>query len=234
MITILHGDNIVASRNRRLIAIEAACTAEKEVFVVDGKEANLTDLIQSFEAQSLFAKDRLVVVDNLISSLKSKDRKESIMGYLLKGAFSADAVLWEGSSVGRSLLKLSKQKHVRVEQFKTPQVIFKLVESFFPGNKRQVFSYFEQAAEKEPVEFVFAMLVRQIRLLLGIFYSAPISELQKMASWQKSRLHSQVRHFSHDTLHTLYKELLTIDYQIKTGRSALPLTNRIERIIMKL
>lgn len=206
----------------------------------------MTTLIQNLESQSLFSFPKTVFIDNLIASLRTGSKaKDTIIEYLLGGKFDSDVILWEGKSVGKSLLKLKKQKHVSVEDFKMPVVIFKFTESLSPHSIPDALFYFNEAIKTSPVEVVFTMLVRQFRLLLALeltsqsnhyndTYHRSIPELEKIAPWQAGKLTSQAKLFGTESLQQHYKELLIIDFQTKTGRTPFDLTKSTQQFIMNL
>lgn len=233
MITILHGDNQVASRERFNQLREEAKSSEKEVITIDGKGIVLTDLIQNLESHSLFTIPKTVFIENLIASLRMGTKsRETVIEYLIAGRFDADAVLWESKSVGKSLLKLKKQKHVQIEDFKLPVVIFKFTESLTPATISDALYYYHEAVKTSPAEVVFAMIVRQFRIMLALATGAQIEETTKMSSWVKGNAFRQSAQFDKEKLTKLYKQLLILDYQAKSGRTPFDLTKSTEQFIM--
>jgi DNA polymerase III delta subunit len=178
---------------------------------------------------------KLVVIENLIGSLRTGTKvKDTIIDYLLTGKFDADVVLWESKSVGKSLLKLKKQKHVTVEDFRLPIVIFKFTESLSPQSIPNALHYLQESLKTSPIEVLFAMVVRQFRLMMAITLSASIPETEKLIPWVQSKLKKQASMFTEKRLAELYKDLLLIDYQTKTGKSPYDLTKRVEQFIISL
>ncbi len=235
MITILHGDNQVASRQRLTQLKDEAKSQGKEVITLEGKGIDMNAIVQNLESQSLFSIPKLVTIENLISSLRTGSKaKDEIIEYLLAGKFDSDVILWEGKSVGKNLLKLRKQKHVSVEDFKMPVVIFKFVESLTPTTVPDALHYFNEVIQTSPVEVIFTMIVRQFRILLALSTNAPIEEITKMSPWVKGNAARQARMFSEETLKKLYKQLLVIDFQTKTGKTPFDLTKNTQAFIMSL
>lgn len=235
MITILHGDNQVASRDRLSQLKTEAKLDNREVINIEGKGVDMTTLIQNLESQSLFSFPKTVFIDNLIASLRTGSKaKDTVVEYLLTGKFDSDVVLWEGKSVGKSLLKLKKQKHVSVEDFKMPVVIFKFTESLSPQTIPDALFYFNEAIKTSPVEVIFSMLIRQFRLLVATATGASIPETEKMIPWVKSKVAKQASSFSVEQLQKLYRDLLIIDFQTKTGKTPFDLTKSTQQFIMNL
>ena len=235
MIVILHGDHQVASRNRLVELKSEAKDAKKELVTLEGTLAELTDLVQSLESTSLFTETRLVVIENLLSNLKAGARRDAIITYLVKGNFDSDLILWEKGSVGRQIIKLKKQKHITVEEFKMPTVIFTFVDNLKPRNAATLLDSFHTTLDNKVVpEIVFTMIIRQFRLMLALQTNAELPETKRIAPWQRGKLSKQSREISVDQLKKHYKELLVIDFQTKTGKSPLNLTQRIEQFIIGL
>ena len=235
MITILHGDHQVESRTRLLELKSQATELNKEIIGLEGASLELTDLIQSLESQSLFNEQRLVIIENLLTNLRTGKKRDEIINYLIISNSDADLILWEKGSVGRQIIKLKKQKHVRIEEFKMPTVIFNFVDNLRPRNAQVLLNSFHKTIDNNIVpEVIFTMIIRQLRLMLALKTCADILETKRLAPWQKGKLSNQSHTFSLDQLKKKYKELLVIDFQIKTGKSALNLTQRIEQFIIGL
>ena len=229
MIQILHGDNIVASRNVLQMAKKMA--REKEVLVFDGKKVNLTDLKQALEAQSLFGQEKLVVIENLISKNKKQKTDNRILNYLKALPADTDLILWEGKKIDGRVL--SPFKNAKAQLFKTPAIIFKFLESLRPGNQRMMLSLLENCAKTEPIELIFHMIVRQFRQLL-LVKDLGKEGISRIAPWQYAKLTNQANCFTLDKLLKIYKKLLEIDWQQKTGQTVFDLKRAIELLLIDL
>ena len=232
MFTILHGDNLLASRK----ALEAMKkTAEKkEVISFDGKKVTLTDLKQALEARSLFGQEKLVIVENLISNKKkqtTKNKKQNkVFEYLKNLEFDVDLILWEKKKVdGRTLTPF---KNAKVQLFQTPAIIFKFLESIQPDNQESMLSLFGNCVKTGPVELIFYMIVRQFRLLILVKDLG--KEGVRMAPWQYAKLTNQANWFTLEKLLKIYKKLLQVDLEQKTGQSAFDLKKATELLLINL
>ena len=67
MITLLHGDHTLASRNELNRLKDAA--SNKEIRVLDGRALELSTLVQSLESSSLFGGDTLVIIERLFGKI---------------------------------------------------------------------------------------------------------------------------------------------------------------------
>ena len=233
MITILHGDNQISSRDE-LVSIKQAARLRGDEIVEFSTTPTITDIVQALESPSMFASSRLVIMENFIGSLRPGANRDTIIDYLCKGAFDARLVLWEGKSVGRSIIKLKRQKHITVKEHALPSTIFSFVDSIMPGNTTMALKTLRTALETTVPEVIFSMIVRQFRILIALVTNATIPETTRLAPWQKGKISRQVNSFTKEQLVRAYKELLLIDYQVKTGRTSVDLTTRIEQFMMNL
>jgi DNA polymerase III delta subunit len=73
------------------------------------------------------------------------------------------------------------------------------------------------------------MIVRQFRILLNLITNeTPIDEVKRMAPWQLSKLKRQAEFFGLEKLKSIYKSLLDIDLNSKTGKSPANLKKSID------
>ncbi len=230
MMTILHGENISASR-AALSAFRDKFSGQ-ETMTLDGRKTNLSQIKQVLESPSMFTVSRLVVIENLLSTKKSPGQQE-IIDYLLKEPVEVELVLWEEKEIGKTLL--SKFEKAEVSLFKLEQVMFKFLESLRPNNQKESLTLFRSFKKEEP-EIIFYMLIRQLRMLLAIKdeTTSGLEELDRLAPWQKERLTRQAKYFTQENLFKHYHELLQIDYEQKTGQNSFNLGKTLEIFILNV
>ncbi|NCN58817.1 hypothetical protein COW99_03440 [Candidatus Roizmanbacteria bacterium CG22_combo_CG10-13_8_21_14_all_38_20] len=222
MIRFIHGDNQLESRNRLSELIQEAGNKE----VVKLREVNLTTIKQALESSSLFAEERVVVVENIISGRVDKN----VLDYLKKGLFESDLFIWEGKKMDARKLGWVKKKG-RLEEYSYPKVLFKLVEVVGAVSKGEVLELFNETTSRMPVELVYFMLVRQLRLLLLISHNgvdAAIKETASLQSWMIGKFKAQASSIGQERLKKLYKQILYIDYQQKSGQANLSLKQTLD------
>ncbi|MBI4065474.1 hypothetical protein HY409_03855 [Candidatus Gottesmanbacteria bacterium] len=223
MITLLHGDNIEASRKELTKLKEEA--KGKEVRQIDGRLIDEGSLIQALESQSLFGGDTLVIIENLFSKLgRQQKRIVQLASILVSSQGATDIIVWEGKEVGATVIK-SLGTRVNAQEFKVPVVIFQFLDSLRLQNSRSLLSLFSQATHHDAPELIFAMIVRRMRQLIMLKDNVIPEGLQ---GWQADRLTSQVKSFTMEKLVFMYKKLLDIEYSIKSGSSPFTLTQHIE------
>lgn len=220
---ILHGENLVASRQQLSTLKE---NFSGEIISFAGEKLNLTQLKQALESLSIFKKEKLIIIENLFTRQSSQE-KESLLKYL-KESQPENLIVWEGKTIdGRSLTPF---KLAKIQKFTLSALIFKFVDSLAPQNKRNSLYWLGQCLKKDAPEVVFYMLSRQIRLLI-IAKDLGAKDLTRLAPWQKAKFVNQAQKFTLKQLVNLYQRLLQIDWQQKTGQSALPLASQLDLLI---
>jgi len=228
MLTILHGDNTVASRNQLVTLIQAAKQKGiRDIVRLDGKKITTTDLIQATQSASLFGNDRLVVIEQLFARPKSV-QKDDLLSYLVDvqtDPHLADIIIWEEKLLTKTQTK--KFISAKIQEFKTTKLMFKFLESIRPDAAKQNLELLTKTKQNEDPEFIFVMLIRQIRLLLQVKGQGSL----KMAPWQLARLRSQANLFNLSDLIKLHQKLLDLDHALKTSHNSLSLSSALDILI---
>ncbi len=231
MITLLHGNNIVASRAKLTQFIDTAKGRGKEIRLLDGKTLDPPILTQAVESSSLFGGNILVIVDGLLTRLGKKEKLAAqLMDILKRSESTIDIILWEDKEIGKTLTALLGST-CSVELFKTPVVIFQFLDSIAPGRTPVLLGLLRQALDLDAAELIFALLVRRVRQLIQLRDNVTPEGLQ---GWQAGRLTSQAKYFTMDRLLSMEKALLSIDVSIKTGTSPFSLAQQLELFLIDL
>lgn len=229
MIKVLYGENLVLSRNALLVEIDIAEKNGLEVIRFEGKNISLTELTQVLESKSLFGSDRLVIIENLFSLPKSKE-KEKIFQLILKN-LKSNLFIWEGKDLTKSQMAEFEHNFI-FQQFKISSVLFKFLDSLKPNQKEANLQEFHSCLAQEVPEMIFAMLIRQIRLL--ILAKEGEKSLGNLAPWQKNKFISQAKSFETEKLKEIYQKLLEIDFQQKTSGSPFDLAFSLDLLIAEI
>jgi len=240
MITIIHGDDIVSSRNYFLSERQKYPNAE----VFDAKNIDQLGLIEILQPKNLFFEKKAIFIENIFSQ-KLLDDKDSL-NELKKAGKEIDIFLWEGKTL--TVSELNKLKDAKIKLFKFPQELFSFLDSIRPKNLQNI-SLFRSALKNLSEDMIFYMMVRQFRLLLAL--SSPrhpeldsgsrdsdirqndIDELKKLAPWQKNKLLRQSKLFTDIELKRIYSKLYKIDLDIKTGEAS-SLTSSIDFLLLDI
>lgn len=220
MLTIVHGNNTVASRDWLTSEKEKFRREGKEIVNLEAKNLNLTLLKQALESASLFNKLKLVTIESLFS-LNLSQAKDKMLSYLREGNYSSQVIIWEGKQIDGRVLR-SFQGKFSIREFKLSPLIFKFLDSLRSGGDMNCLQLFHQCLKSDPPELVFYLLGRRIRDLIVASDLGPAG-LERMAPWQKKGISLQAKEFSLSELLLFYRSLLKIDWEIKNGLAVLPL-----------
>ena len=229
MITIVHGNDTVASRNFYIENRQKIINPE----IFEGEKLNFDLLFQAFDGNSLFETDKNIFIVNFFAFLKSNSTEfKKIVDYL-NSKKDINLFFWEGKELTKTQSLAFKNSTVRV--FNYPQLLFTFLDQLKPNNPKLV-SLFNKLQETMEVELIFYMMVRQFRLMLSLIELSDekIDEARRIATWQASKLKAQAKYFDKQRLKDIYKKLYTIDYQTKFGLNSLNLTKTIDIFLLDL
>lgn len=228
MITVIHGDDIASSRKY----FTGLRTQSSTSF--DGVKLEISDLVQALEGGSFFNDEKTIFIDNLISKRKQSKELEEITAYLKKNDKNK-IYIWEEKEILKTALgKLGKPD---VKLFKIPKNIFLFLETISPNNSLSSIKMFHELIKNSEPEFVFAMIVRQFRILLAIKdlkSSEAIDEVKRLSDWQIRKISSQAGLFTIEKLKNVYKRIGEIDLGLKTGSLNLNITQAIDIFLLEI
>jgi DNA polymerase III delta subunit len=222
MVTLIHGNDTLTSRKF------FQDQKDKDSLSFDAENINLVEFAQSLSGSSLFGESKKVFIENWFSR-KAKNLKE--ISEIINNSDN-EIFLWAGKEVGVKTLDLKK---IENKNFKIPQNIWNFLDSIRPNNKNNVLNFHKTLTESDP-EIIFAMIVRQFRLMLGIIEASQesIDEIKRIAPWQKTKLTKQANLFGIENLKKIYKKLYKIDKNIKTGKGNLNLIQNIDILLLEI
>lgn len=217
MITLIHGDDTLASYQRLSERISQCRHQGLAVITRDASELNTATLRQEAGATDLFGARSCLVIKGLLSGPKSK-QKETVIAALQELDHS-ELLLYEPKKLTDSLLKQLPQ--AKVETLNVNPVIFKFLDSLRPGNIGPILRGWTQllGLGHQP-DYVFAMITRQIRLLIQA-KSGP--SYLTLSAYPKRLITAQAGYFTLAHLLNLHGHLYQADKRLKTGLSPLPL-----------
>lgn len=228
MLVILHGDDTATSRSYFITAKKKSSAP----VTLEADQVTLTDLTQILTSGGLFGEAKDIFIESLLTKKKKSVELTAILALLNENA-SANIYLWEGKELDKKTL--SQLKNAKPQLFKLPQSLFQFLDSIKPQNPNSL-KLFHQTLETVAPELIFAMIVRQFRLLLALSNSSenPIEEVKRMAPWQKDKLTKQAKLFGIPNLKEHYLKLYAIDLAQKTGKLPHDLTSAIDFWLLDL
>ncbi len=241
-ITILHGEHHLASRKKLQSLIDAARARGADITRFEAKRLTRAELELALGTQSMFQTDEIIIIEGLhsLSSRKKRNTFVTVIQSMLGDGAAADA----SSSHGKHLILWEKRKltkHMQkqfpaatVEQFDISQPIFDWLDSLTGSpstrQKRTMLQTLHQALETEDEGFAFAMLCRQVRLLLQAKEGSKIQGHPYVVK----KVNRQARGFSEADLLELHAGLTELDYQRKTGQIPLTFAAALDQLLLAL
>lgn len=227
MLTIIHGEHTPHSREKLTELLSAAHQAGTTVTRLTAKEltpALLTDFLQR---TSLFAEKELLVIEELHSLVKSKQK--DVLIQLIAGETEKDIILWEKRELTATMLKPFTRPQVFV--FPLSKQLFAFVEKLGTyASKETCIQNAHAVYEQDGAYFLFAMLCRQVRSLI----SAHDDGMLKGAPFMISKIKKQAQFFTLPQLLSLHTQLLMIDTAEKQSGSALTLEQQLDLLFLSL
>ena len=222
MLTILHGENIVFSRQKLLELTRAFKKKGGEVVNKEAKKISIADLEQLLGETNLFDQSKLVVLEGLHSLPRSK-RKTDLTEMV--SATSAEVILWEKRNLTKTMLK--KFPEASDFEFKLSNQLWKWLDNF--GSQPNL-KLLKEVIEQNGAEMTFAMLCRQIRLLIQIKDTGTMSG----APFMIFKLKKQAKQFTLVNLLSLHKKLLNLDIKAKTSGNLLNLDQSLDLLVLSI
>lgn len=211
MIYLLHGNNLVASRNF-LTALKKKYSQTKNF-----STKNIQAVIDHLTIPLLFGGQELVIIEGF-----DKEWLEKIKGINT----SKDLVIWSDKVLS------SPPAGVKILEFKETFKgnAFKLADYVGEKDLKKSLEMLKSLErEKVPVEIIVGTLFRQFKLLLGVKEKEPLG----VPDFVKNKINKQADGWEVDQLVSALKLLLSLDVKIKTGRIKpdLGLTQLLAKII---
>ncbi len=225
---IIHGEDIVSSYKKLTEVIENFKKDRIEIIIKEAQELDPTNLRQESGSTNLFGTTKCLVIKNLLSGSKAKQK--DLLVKIVSQIQDTEVVLFESKKITNSALKAFPKAKVFTSTVNP--VIFKFLDLLRPNNGRNLMSGWTRLIEldHEP-EYIFAMLVRQFRLLIQA-KSGP--SYLKMSAYPKKLITEQATRYELNHLLDLHHNLYEIDKKIKTGSSSLPLDQLLIQFFLKI
>lgn len=225
---IIHGEDIVSSYKKLTEVIESFKKNQIEVVIKEAQELDPTALRQESSSANLFGISKCLVIKNLLTGSKAKSK--DVLIKIISQIVDTEVVLFENKKLTETLLKTFPK--AKVEAYNINPVIFKFMDLLRPGNTRNILTGWNRLLEldHEP-EYVFAMLVRQIRLLIQA-KSGP--SYLKMKPYPKKLITDQAVKYDLGHLLDLHRSLYEIDKKVKTGTSPLSIDQLLVQFLLRI
>src|SRR3989338_1262010 len=222
MLTLIHGDD--TARSRMALQEEKLKYTGSEVIVLNGGQISISELTLATESNSLFSTPKLIIIENILKGPLSKEKKE-IIEHISSENQMHTIIIWEDRKIEAGPIKKYFSK-AKLMSFDFPAQLFKFLDSISPHNEKNLLYSYHDLLKKEAAELIFVMLLRQFRYML--MAKDLKGEVAELPSWQAQKLYRQASFFTLENLISLYRQLISIDYRIKTGQTPLPLSKLLD------
>ncbi len=222
MLIIIHGENQVASRRKLSDLLTAAKKKNQDIIKLEAEKIDRAKLESTLLADSLFGNSKILIIEGIHSLPKSK-KKDEFIGLI--SSASIDIILWEKKLLSKIDLK-KLPTNLENFEFKISPKLWSFLDqlSAKQKNKNELLKLFRESISTDEIEFVFLMLIRQIRLLIQIKENYP----PKIAPFMLSKLKAQAKEFSLEKLLLLHQKLYQIDQKQKRSTSLLNLETELD------
>jgi len=224
-IYIYHGEDNSTSRLSYIDHLKVLKTKGYEIVPIIGKELTSELLETNLSSNSLFGNLRALAIENFFSLSKSKER-EDLVEKISK--YKETIVFWEPKDLSKTVF--AKSPFFTFKNFKLPQVLFNFLDSIVPKKPKENLSMLQKTIEYIEEGYIFAMMARQIRLLI----LAKDKCLDSMLPWQSGKLYKQAENFEMKKLITIYNKILEIDYLEKTSQTPFSLFSQLQILMMTI
>ena len=209
-ILLIHGDNTFESYQRLNIVLTNSKDKGYRIEIIENNKANFQERINT---KSLF-REKTVFLLEKISILKKND-----FNWIKKNISINDLflIIYNDGSLGKTIIN-SFPKDTKVEEYKLPQLLWKFLDSFYPGNDRKTLQLLNECVKNNPIEFIFSMLSRHLKDLYWVKIEPKGLEYQE---WRITKLQNQADKFAKSLLKNIIKEMSEIDLKVKTSKGEL-------------
>lgn len=229
MMILIHGEDINLSRNKLLEEIEE--NKDAEIIKLEGIKVSKEEVVLACETRSMLNPQKILVFQNLFKGIISKERSD-IIAYLLNIKDGIDLYFWED----RELEKLKINKYlskIKSYKFQYPSSLFNFLDSIGAENRISLIRKFHELLRQIDAELIFYMIIRQWRNLITV-KDVGVTGMLPMPVWQAGKFARQANYFSLENLILNYRQLLAIDYKIKTSSTPYSLTQLLDIFLLSL
>lgn len=209
MIYIFHGDNALNSRTAFMDQLTRLKDSNTRVLHQDSKNFKFEIIFQFLATKELFATQKILILENFFAL--SPALKQTLTPLLATN--KNPILLWEAKTLSQSQLKTFPT--AKSFAFPVNRELFRFFDHLKPQTP-SVLTEFTALCQQEPIELILFFLKKHLRLLIMACHPTS-STIQKLPSWKKAKLTSQAKLFPKVFLKLMYKKLIVLELQHKTG-----------------
>lgn len=198
-VLLLHGPGEVGSR-KKLVSIKESWSGETLTL---GSQTTQVEVNDQLSQQNLFANNRLIILENPSEALKLvKNRVEEVT-----------LVIWLDHDIDQRKSLFKSLKEVSAEIINFPEArevsVFPFLDNLADGKKEAFLELKKLKMGGFDSQYFITMIFYMLRSLVATPKNAP--------QFVRSKLQRQRTRFSQEELTNLYKDILEIDFKLKSG-----------------
>lgn len=207
---LIHGDDTHLSYLSLMSHLDKARRKSWEVIEITSESNNIINLLST---ASLFNKQNLYLIKNIQIFKKNEfemiiDKLKSKEGFSI---FYCDTFLNPN--------KINQLPFIyKKEEYQIPKLIYKYLDSLYPGNTNKALYFLHKTLDQKPAEFIFACIIGHFK---NLYLVKNIPQNLKLKDWQEVKLVNQSNRFSRKLLKKIFSEMSKIDISVKTSKTLL-------------
>ncbi len=199
MLTVLHGDNLIASYN---LLQKYKKDFSGEIVTLESKSTTPKELEEVLGQSALFDTSKLVILEG--------NPKANLVEAINALAASFDLIVWADKKITTTPFK---GKILELKD--TTNTNFKFADSFTSRDlKNSLHDLQTLLDEKTPSELIVGILTRQLKLIMQVLDG----EVSNINPYVVSKIKIHLKKWTPEKVKKGLKELLVIDHHLKTGR----------------
>ena len=205
-IILIHGDDLEKSQERldRFFAV-----GKKRGWKISEIGSSKMNLLEEVSSNDLFGEEKLFILKDI--SLITDESKKWIDANAKD--ISGNLIIYSKKTLGKLVIK-KLPKLDKEEEYKIPFILFKFLESFYPGNSKNCIKLFHDCLKTSAVEFVVALLTSSLK---DLYIASTDESLITYPSWRKNKIVNQAKKFEEGQIKEVFDKLAEADYKSKTS-----------------
>lgn len=203
-IVVLHGDDTDKTYKRFSTILNGVKKKGWNVEEIDIKDDIKNKLVNSslFESNILYTVKNAEKIDKQTLAWLSENHQK----------FDSQILLYSSKKLSATYLK-NLPKSAKYEIFEKPVLLWKFLDSIYPGNSKNSLKFFTQLTKTEAVELLISLIGGLVRDMYIVHSDGKLP----YPDWRAQKISRQARKFTKDELKSIITELAEIDYKSKTS-----------------
>jgi len=229
MLTVIHGDNLIKSREKLFQLKESAKNQGQQLTTLSVKKITAPALESALFAKDLFGQEHCLIIEELHSLAHSKKRT-AFLEQIQKAANFFEIILWEKKSLSSNNLK--KITQAKIFAYPMGKALWNLLDQLNPQpeRKKQLLLLLSEAIDQDSAEFCLVMLIKRISELIAVKVGGDLI----IHPFVKNKLKQQQLHFSLKQLLNIHQQLYQLDQKLKHSDNLLNLASELDLLLITL